>query len=56
MNHHIHFDVILSDYLVARGSKSTEKGKVLRDSPTASNAIQRLILQIIAQKQWIPHV
>lgn len=40
--------------LVARGFEDLEKDVISRDSPTASNASQRLVLQVLAQKQWIP--
>ena len=40
--------------LVARGFEDSEKDNISRDSPVASNATQRLVLQLLAEKQWIP--
>lgn len=40
--------------LVARGFEDSEKENISRDSPVASNATQRLVLQLLAEKQWIP--
>lgn len=40
--------------LVARGFEDLEKDVISRDSPTASNASQRLVLQVLAQNQWVP--
>lgn len=40
--------------LVARGFEDVEKENISRDSPVASNATQRLVLQILAKQQWVP--
>jgi hypothetical protein len=40
--------------LVARGFEDDEKANVTRDSPTAENSSQRMVLQILAEKQCIP--
>lgn len=40
--------------LVARGFEDSEKENISRDSPVASNATQRMVLQLLAEKQWIP--
>lgn len=41
--------------LVARGFEALEKENITRDSPTTPNATQRYFLQVLAQKQCIPH-
>jgi hypothetical protein len=41
--------------LVARGYEDKEKDRVSSDSPVASSAAQRLILALLAEKQWIPN-
>jgi Reverse transcriptase (RNA-dependent DNA polymerase) len=41
--------------LVARGYEDKEKDRVSSDSPVASSAAQRLVLAILAEKQWIPN-
>jgi Reverse transcriptase (RNA-dependent DNA polymerase) len=41
--------------LVARGYEDKEKNRVSSDSPVASSAAQRLILALLAEKQWIPN-
>jgi hypothetical protein len=38
---------------VDRGYKDKEKDRVSTDSPVASSAAQRLILALLAEKQWI---
>jgi Reverse transcriptase (RNA-dependent DNA polymerase) len=40
---------------VARGNEDKEKDRVLSDSPVASSAVQRLVLALLAEKQWIPN-
>jgi Reverse transcriptase (RNA-dependent DNA polymerase) len=40
--------------LVARGSEDDEKKTVTRDSPTAASSSQRMVLQVLAEKQWTP--
>jgi hypothetical protein len=40
--------------LVARGFEDDERDRVTRDSPTAANSSQRLVLQVLAERQWIP--
>jgi Reverse transcriptase (RNA-dependent DNA polymerase) len=39
--------------LVARGYEDNEKDRVSSDSPVASSAAQRLVLALLAEKQWI---
>jgi Reverse transcriptase (RNA-dependent DNA polymerase) len=41
--------------LVARGYEDKEKDRVYPDSPVASSAAQRLVLALLAVKQWIPN-
>jgi Reverse transcriptase (RNA-dependent DNA polymerase) len=41
--------------LVARGYEDKEKDIVTSDSPVASSAAQRLVLALLAEKQWIPN-
>jgi Reverse transcriptase (RNA-dependent DNA polymerase) len=41
--------------LVARGYVDKEKNRVSSDSPVASSAAQRLVLALLAEKQWIPN-
>jgi Reverse transcriptase (RNA-dependent DNA polymerase) len=41
--------------LVARGYEDKEKDRVSSDSPVASSAAQRLVLALLAEKQWIPN-
>jgi hypothetical protein len=41
--------------LVARGNEDKEKGRVSSDSPVASSAAQRLVMALLAEKQWIPN-
>jgi hypothetical protein len=41
--------------LVARGYEDKEKHRVSSDSPVASSAAQRLVLALLAEKQWIPN-
>jgi hypothetical protein len=41
--------------LVARGYKDKEKDRLSSDSPVASSAAQRLVLALLAEKQWIPN-
>jgi Reverse transcriptase (RNA-dependent DNA polymerase) len=41
------------DRLVARGYGDKEKDRVSSDSPVASSAAQRLVLALLAEKQWI---
>jgi Reverse transcriptase (RNA-dependent DNA polymerase) len=41
--------------LVARGFEDKEKDRVSSDSPVASSAAQRLVLVLLAEKQWIPN-
>jgi Reverse transcriptase (RNA-dependent DNA polymerase) len=41
--------------LVARGYEEKEKDRVSSDSPVASSAAQRLVLALLAEKQWIPN-
>jgi Reverse transcriptase (RNA-dependent DNA polymerase) len=41
--------------LVALGYEDKEKGRVSPDSPVASSAAQRLVLALLAEKQWIPN-
>jgi Reverse transcriptase (RNA-dependent DNA polymerase) len=43
------------DRLVARGYEDKEKDRVPSDSPVASSAAQRLVLALMAEKQWIPN-
>jgi Reverse transcriptase (RNA-dependent DNA polymerase) len=40
--------------LMARGYEDKEKDRVSSDSPVASSAAQRLVLGLLAEKQWIP--
>jgi Reverse transcriptase (RNA-dependent DNA polymerase) len=39
--------------LVAWGYEDKEKDRVSSDSPVASSAAQRLVLALLAEKQWI---
>jgi Reverse transcriptase (RNA-dependent DNA polymerase) len=41
--------------LVARGYEDREKDRITSDSPVASTAAQRLVLALLAEKQWIPN-
>jgi hypothetical protein len=41
--------------LVAREYEDKEKDRVSSDSPVASSAAQRLVLALLAEKQWIPN-
>jgi Reverse transcriptase (RNA-dependent DNA polymerase) len=41
--------------LVARGYEYKEKDRVSSDSPVASSAAQRLVLALLAEKQFIPN-
>jgi Reverse transcriptase (RNA-dependent DNA polymerase) len=41
--------------LVARGYEDKEKDRVSSDSPVATSAAQRLVLALLAEKQWIPN-
>jgi hypothetical protein len=41
--------------LVARGYEDKEKNRVSSDSQVASSANQRLVLELLAEKQWIPN-
>jgi hypothetical protein len=41
--------------LMARGYEDKEKDRVSSDSPFASSASQRLVLALLAEKQWIPN-
>jgi Reverse transcriptase (RNA-dependent DNA polymerase) len=41
--------------LVTRGYEDKEKDRVTSDSPVASSAAQRLVLALLAEKQWIPN-
>jgi Reverse transcriptase (RNA-dependent DNA polymerase) len=41
--------------LVARGYEDKEKDRVSSDSSVASFAAQRLVLALLAEKQWIPN-
>jgi Reverse transcriptase (RNA-dependent DNA polymerase) len=41
--------------LAARGYEDKEKDRVSSDSPVASSAAQRLVLALLAEKQWIPN-
>jgi hypothetical protein len=41
--------------LVATGYENKEKNRVLPDSPVASSAARRLVLALLAEKQWIPN-
>jgi Reverse transcriptase (RNA-dependent DNA polymerase) len=41
--------------LVARGYEDKEKDRVSSDSPVASSAAQRLVLELLAEKHWIPN-
>jgi Reverse transcriptase (RNA-dependent DNA polymerase) len=41
--------------LVARGYEDKEKDRVSSDSIVASSAAQRLVLALLAEKQWIPN-
>jgi Reverse transcriptase (RNA-dependent DNA polymerase) len=41
--------------LVARGYEEREEDRVSSDSPVASSAAQRLVLALLAEKQWIPN-
>jgi Reverse transcriptase (RNA-dependent DNA polymerase) len=38
-----------------RGYEDKEKDRVSSDSPVASSAAQRLVLALLAEKQWIPN-
>jgi Reverse transcriptase (RNA-dependent DNA polymerase) len=38
---------------VARGYEDKEKDRVSSDTPVASSAAQRLVLALLAEKQWI---
>jgi hypothetical protein len=40
--------------LVARGFEDDERFNVTRDSPTAASSSQRLVLQVLVEKQWTP--
>jgi hypothetical protein len=40
--------------LVARGFQDIERENVTRDSPVASTSSQRLVLQMLAERQWVP--
>jgi Reverse transcriptase (RNA-dependent DNA polymerase) len=40
---------------VDRGYENKEKDRVSSDSPVASSAAQRLVLALLAEKQWIPN-
>jgi hypothetical protein len=40
---------------VTRGYEDKEKDRVSSDSPVASSAAQRLVLALLAEKQWIPN-
>jgi hypothetical protein len=40
--------------LVARGFEEDEKARVTRNAPTASTSSQRLVLQALVEKQWLP--
>jgi Reverse transcriptase (RNA-dependent DNA polymerase) len=40
---------------VARGYEDKVKDRVSSDSPVASSAAQRLVLALLAEKQWIPN-
>jgi hypothetical protein len=40
--------------LVARRFEDDEKHRDTTDSPTAASASQRLVLQVLAEKQWVP--
>jgi hypothetical protein len=41
--------------LVARGYEDKEKDRVSSDSPVDSSAAQCLVLDLLAEKQWIPN-
>jgi hypothetical protein len=41
--------------LVARGYEDKEKDRESSNSPIASSAAQRLVLALLAEKQWIPN-
>jgi Reverse transcriptase (RNA-dependent DNA polymerase) len=41
--------------LLARGYEDEEKDRVSSDSSVASSAAQRLVLALLAEKQWIPN-
>jgi Reverse transcriptase (RNA-dependent DNA polymerase) len=41
--------------LVDRGDEDKEKDRVSSDSPVALSASQRLVLALLAEKQWIPN-
>jgi Reverse transcriptase (RNA-dependent DNA polymerase) len=41
--------------LAARGYEDKEKNRVSSDSPVASSAAQRIVLALLAEKQWIPN-
>jgi Reverse transcriptase (RNA-dependent DNA polymerase) len=41
--------------LVDRGHENKEKDGVSSDSPVASSAAQRLVLALLAEKEWIPN-
>jgi Reverse transcriptase (RNA-dependent DNA polymerase) len=41
--------------LVARGYEDKEKDRVCSYSLVASSAAQRLVLALLAEKQWIPN-
>jgi hypothetical protein len=38
---------------VARGYENKEKDRVSSDFPVDSSAVQRLVLALLAEKQWI---
>jgi Reverse transcriptase (RNA-dependent DNA polymerase) len=40
--------------LVARGFEDNENENVTSDAPTAANSSQRMVLQILAERQWEP--
>jgi hypothetical protein len=40
--------------LVARCFEDDERSRVTRDSRTAANSSQRLVLQVLAERQWVP--
>jgi hypothetical protein len=41
--------------IVARGYEDKEKDRVSSNSPVALSAAQRLVLALLAEKQWIPN-
>jgi Reverse transcriptase (RNA-dependent DNA polymerase) len=41
--------------LVARGYEDKKKDRLSSDSPVASSTAQRLVLALLAEKQWIPN-